>query len=187
MLTMKSFIVYYPESTADVKAERRRVEMFVEQKGTILREFSDEPGSVELPELPKAIACAVKRKAVLLIPELTLTEQSVRLLQQLKNSSVLYHFIVMPDSNALVHWVLNDVFPKASRDERSQRARAAMQAARERGVKLGTPGNLTPEAQQKGVRARQENARNDENNRHAAEYCAGYLVEGKSFDGTADT
>jgi DNA invertase Pin-like site-specific DNA recombinase len=185
---MKRFVVYYPESPGEAgtdlsrrKSQRRDIERFVGEEGKVLREFSDSDGTGELPELSKAIAYAEKRKATVVIPELTLTDQCARLLQRLKNSAVMYHFILMPDANQLTRWVMDDVFPKATRDERSRRARAAMQAARERGVKLGTPENLTAEAQKKGVRVRQENARNDENNREAAVYCAGYKAEGKSF------
>jgi DNA invertase Pin-like site-specific DNA recombinase len=185
---MKRFVVYYPESTGETgsdlsrrKSQRRDVERFVGEDGSILREFGDSYGSDELPELSKAIAYAEKRKATVVIPELTLTDQCARLLQRLKNSAVMYHFILMPDANELMRWVMDDVFPKATRDERSRRARAAMQAARERGVKLGTPENLTPEAQKKGVRVRQENARSDENTWEALEYSYGYKMEGKSF------
>ena len=91
---MKRFVVYYPElpgeTGADLsrrKSQRRDIERFIGEEGAILKEFGDDDGSDELPELSKAIAYAEKRKATIVIPELTLTDQSARLLQQLKNSA----------------------------------------------------------------------------------------------------
>ncbi|WP_373515349.1 hypothetical protein [Persicitalea sp.] len=63
----------------------------------------------------------------------------------------------------------------------SERTKRALAELKIRGVVLGTPENLTPEAIAKGREARRQNARQDENNIRAAALANSIRISGQTW------
>jgi len=63
----------------------------------------------------------------------------------------------------------------------SQRIKAALAEAKRRGVKLGNPNNLTPEAKAKARKTISDSARTDKSVRHAFHFIEPLRKAGQSF------
>lgn len=73
------------------------------------------------------------------------------------------------------------MFSVTERERTSQRTKSALAELKKKGVKLGTPENLTNQARVNSLRVRQENAYNNENNRKAGALIISMREQGKSF------
>ncbi len=107
------------------------------------------------PELAKALAACKKHKAVLVVAKLDRLSRSVAFLARLLEANVEFVACDNPHANKLMVHMLA-AFAEHERDQISARTKAALQAAKARGVKLGGP--KLAEAQAKGQVAQRADA-----------------------------
>jgi DNA invertase Pin-like site-specific DNA recombinase len=148
VIMSKSFIAYYRVSTdkqgksgLGLEAQRQAVTDFINGNGNkILAEFTEvESGRKNnRPELVKALAACKKHKAKLVIAKLDRLARNVAFISNLMESGVDFVAVDMPDANRLTVHILAAV-AEHERVIISQRTKAALKAAKARGVKLGSP------------------------------------------------
>lgn len=101
------------------------------------------------PELLKALEACKRTGAKLLIAKLDRLSRTVAFIANLMESNVEFVVCDFPEANEFtIH-----IFSAVAQHERrmiSERTRAALQAAKARGVTLGNPQNLTKEAAERG-------------------------------------
>lgn len=110
------------------------------------------------PKLQAAIAAAKAHDAVLLIAKLDRLARNVHFITGLQESGVKFVAVDMPEANELTVQIMA-VMAQHEAKMISERTKAALGAAKARGVKLGSPDNLTDQAQQAGQVANKEQAR----------------------------
>ncbi|MFO7681702.1 MAG: recombinase family protein [Chloroflexota bacterium] len=110
------------------------------------------------PKLQAAIAAAKAHDAVLLIAKLDRLARNVHFITGLQESGVKFVAVDMPEANELTVQIMA-VMAQHEAKMISERTKAALGAAKARGVKLGSPDNLTDQAQQTGQIANKEQAR----------------------------
>jgi len=122
-------------------AQREAVARYVGARGLLLAEYVEvESGKkhTNRPQLLAAIAECRKRRAVLVIARLDRLARNVAFIANLMNSDVEFVAVDMPHANRLTIHILAAV-AEYERDLISQRTKAAMAAAKARGIKLGNP------------------------------------------------
>jgi DNA invertase Pin-like site-specific DNA recombinase len=166
---MAEAIAYYRVSTQKqgqsglgLEAQKTSVMKFAQARGLgIAAEYTEvETGTRKRhrPELELALMEARARGAVLLIAKLDRLARNVAFISALMDSGVDFIAVDMPQANKLTIHILAAVAENEA-ELISQRTKAALAAAKARGVKLGTPENLTPEASQKGGAVLRDRAR----------------------------
>jgi DNA invertase Pin-like site-specific DNA recombinase len=90
----------------------------------------------------------------------------------------------MPDANTLTVGIFA-VLAQHERELISSRTKAALQAKKKQGHKLGTPANLTEQARSRAMEAVKEKARTNENNRRAAAVISLYRQQGQTWSDIA--
>jgi DNA invertase Pin-like site-specific DNA recombinase len=140
-----------------LEGQRAAVEAFCARTGaTIAREFVEvESGRHdERPKLGDALAFARRAKATLVCAKLDRLSRSVKFIATVLDSGVEFAAADMPDANRLTLHLLAAI-AEGEAKAISDRTRAALQAAKARGVSLGTHNaavpSLTPGARQKGA------------------------------------
>jgi DNA invertase Pin-like site-specific DNA recombinase len=140
-----------------LEGQRAAVEAFCARTGaTIAREFVEvESGRHDgRPKLAEALAFARRAKARLLVARLDRLSRSVRFIATVLDSGVEFAAADLPEANRLLLHVLAAV-AEAEAKAISDRTKAALQAAKVRGVKLGSHNPrvpwLTREARLKGA------------------------------------
>ena len=131
-----------------VAAQRRDIDLFLQQQeqATVVQELVEvESGGKELHERPvlqQAMDLCKSTGATLLVAKLSrLSRDAAFVLTLMKDSSIRFKVAAMPDADNFqlgIYALLN----QQEREQVSQRTRAALAAARARGVKLGNPKNL---------------------------------------------
>ena len=109
------------------------------------------------PELAKAIAFAKRKKATLVIARLDRLARRVHFISGLMESGVDFFAVDAPDDEPFILHVKASFAEEEAR-KISQRTKAALAAAKARGVILGRPENLTAEAQAKGAASNRNEA-----------------------------
>lgn len=130
------------QSGLGLEAQREAVQRYADQTGvTILDEYVEiESGKVrDRPQLAAAIAACRKRKATLLIAKLDRLSRNVAFVANLLDGDVEFLALDCPYANKLMIHILA-AFAEHERDMISQRTRAALAAAKARGVILGENG-----------------------------------------------
>jgi DNA invertase Pin-like site-specific DNA recombinase len=188
----KKYVAYYRVSTAKqgqsglgLEAQRTAVEKFV-HNGSILREYVEvESGKVnERPQLVAAIDYAKQKGATLVIAKLDRLSRNAGFIFALKDSGVEFQCADMPEANTLTI----GIFATLAQHEReliSSRTRAALQAKKKQGHKLGTPANLTDADRKRGGEVTRDRARENENNRRAAALITLYRQQGLTWSDIA--
>ncbi|MNS21736.1 DNA-invertase hin [compost metagenome] len=163
------FVAYYRVSTKaqgasglGLEAQEAAVGVFVNGRACeLVGSFTDvESGTRKgnhRPELAKAIQLAKREKATLLIAKLDRLARNVAFVSNLMESGIEFVACDMPTANKFTIHILAAVAEHEA-ELISKRTREALAAAKARGVKLGTPGNLTAEAQAKSAATNREKA-----------------------------
>ena len=125
-----------------LEAQQEAVEQFARKTGApILATFTEvESGAIsQRPELAKALDLCRRKKATLLIARLDRLSRSLAFIAQLLEAGVDVRCADMPEANRLLLQLLA-VFAEHERQMIRDRTRAALAAAKARGVKLGVHG-----------------------------------------------
>ncbi|MCK8495882.1 recombinase family protein [Spirosoma sp. RP8] len=189
-----SYIAYYRVSTKQqgqsglgLEAQRNQVLQFIGSKARLVREFVEvESGKQDSrPQLTEALSYARKHRARLVIAKLDRLSRNASFIFALKDSGADFVCADMPDANTLTI----GIFATLAQHEREligERTRKALAAKKQQGFQLGSPQNLTPLAQQKGVAAIKKKAATNENNQRAMLTIRGYLNQDKTLQQIAD-
>jgi DNA invertase Pin-like site-specific DNA recombinase len=168
---MKKLIAYLRVSTKQqgasglgIEGQRTAVETYAKQTGAEVAFWYTEVESgkrSDRPELAKALSHARRIKAVLVVAKLDRLARNVAFLANLLESNVEFVACDNPAANKLTLHVLAAV-AEAEATAISARTKAALQAYKDRGGKLGADlpqcRNLTHEARTKGAQAAGEAA-----------------------------
>ncbi|HEY1978217.1 MAG TPA: recombinase family protein [Candidatus Baltobacteraceae bacterium] len=161
---MKQVVSYIRVSTQrqgtsglGLEAQRAAVEQFCTQHGyQLLSEFQEvESGrKSDRPILRQALAYAKAKKAVLLIAKLDRLARNVAFIANLMEAGVEFRACDLPEASKFILHVMAAVAEQEARAI-SDRTRAALQAAKARGVRLGAANpacrNLNVDAGQRGA------------------------------------
>jgi DNA invertase Pin-like site-specific DNA recombinase len=189
-----TYIAYYRVSTKQqgqsglgLEAQRTQVRGFIGNQAQLVREFTEvESGKRDSrPQLTQALAFAKQQKARLVIAKLDRLSRNAGFIFALKDSGVDFVCADMPDANTLTI----GIFATLAQHEREligERTRKALAAKKQQGFQLGTPRNLTPLAQQKGVAAIKAKAATNPNNQRALLTIKGYVGQDKTLQQIAD-
>ena len=104
------------------------------------------------PQLAAALAAAKKHKATLLVAKLDRLARNVHFLTGLLESGVRFKAVDMPQADKPMIQMLA-VFAEWERDRISERTKAALAAAKRRGVRLGNS-NLSPDNRKRSAAAK---------------------------------
>ena len=129
------------ESGLGLDAQRATVEAFARQHGGVIvaQHVEVESGKrSDRPELAKALQAARKAKATLLIAKLDRLARNVAFIANLMDAGVDFVAVDQPFASRLTLHILAAVAEDEAR-RTSERTKAALAAAKARGVKLGSP------------------------------------------------
>lgn len=177
-----------------LEGQRVAVQGYCARTGaTIAREFVEvESGrNDDRPKLAEALAYARRAKAILLVAKLDRLSRSVRFIATVLDSGVEFAAADVPDANRLLLHVLAAV-AEAEAKAISDRTRVALQAAKARGIRLGSLNPavppLTPDARSKGaaVSARANRRRAVEAYADLLPFMAKLRAQGQSLSMIAD-
>lgn len=102
------------------------------------------------PQLAKALAAVRRRKGVLVVSTLSRLGRRVSFVSALMESGVPFTAADAPDDEPFILHV-KAAFAEEEARKISERTRAALAQAKLRGVRLGSPANLTDDARRKGA------------------------------------
>lgn len=149
---MRKFVAYYRVSTArqgqsglGLDAQRNAVKDYLRAQGwpPVAEWVEIESGCKnDRPELAKALRACRIHGATLVIAKLDRLARNAVFLLNLKDSGVEFVAVDMPHANRLTIGIMALVAEEEARAI-SIRTKAALAEAKKRGVKLGTPGNLS--------------------------------------------
>lgn len=189
----KRYIAYYRVSTVKqgasglgLEAQQYEVTTFVKE-GSVISEYIEvESGKRNnRPQLQAAIEHARKTKATLVIAKLDRLSRNAAFIFALKDSGVDFVCADMPDANTLTIGIFA-VLAQHERELISARTKAALQAKKAQGFKLGKPENLTDKARTTAVQVLKEKATTNENNKRAAALIQAYRLQGLTWLSIAD-
>lgn len=185
---MKKFVAYYRVSTKKqgvsglgLDAQKSTVNNFV-GANVLLAEYTEtESGKNDTRlELLKAIAYAKENNATLAIAKLDRLSRNVAFIFELKDSKVDFVCCDMPDANTMTIGIFA-VLAQHERELISDRTKKALRALKNKGVKLGSPGNLTDNARRKSIVIRKELALINAENKKAFALINILREQNKSF------
>ena len=164
METTERYVAYYRVSTEDqgrsglgLEAQEKTVHDYLKQgKRELAAEFKEveSGGKNDRPELKKALQACRIHQATLLVAKLDRLARNVYFISSLMEAKVDFVACDFPTANRLTLHILAAV-AENEREMISKRTKEALAAAKERGVKLGSPNPLTHEAQIKGAKKSQ--------------------------------
>lgn len=125
-----------------LEAQRQSIELYTAQQGAELTQIFVETESGmrnDRPQLHAALTLCRKHKATLVIAKLDRLARNVAFVSSLMETGVEFVAVDAPFANRLMIHVLSAV-AEWEREQISDRTKAALAAAKARGVKLGTHG-----------------------------------------------
>lgn len=193
---MEGIISYYRVSTQKqgnsglgIEAQRATVTDYAQRAGAlVVAEFIEvESGKRNnRPQLAEAIAEAKRTGATLVIAKLDRLARNAGFVFALRDAGVKFIACDIPEANTLTVGIFA-VMAQHEAELISTRTRAALQAKKARGAKLGKPENLTAEARAKGREAHSRNAANNQNTKTARGYALLLRGNGSSLRQMAAT
>lgn len=159
------YVAYYRVSTQKqgvsglgLEVQKQSVMNFV-SGGELVKEFTEiESGKKnDRIQLNAAIEYCSKHACILIIAKLDRLSRNASFIFALRDAGIQFICCDMPDANPLTIGIFA-VLAQHERETISKRTKDALKIAKERGVKLGTPNNLTYEDRVKGAQIRKENA-----------------------------
>lgn len=184
------YIAYYRVSTKKqgnsglgLEAQRTAVESYLKDK-IIMAEYTDiESGTKkgnDRENLKQAVIHAKSSNAILIIAKLDRLARNVSFITTLMESGVEFLACDMPQANKFTIHIFAALAEQEA-DLISQRTKSALAELKAKGVKLGNPQNLTKKARIKGLKIRQQNALENENNIKSTALIVSLKKEGISF------
>ena len=188
---MKNYIAYYRVSRKEqgisnlgLLAQRSSVEKYVAgQDGIILKEFTEvETGTNkrERIEIHKAIQQAKNEGAILVIAKLDRLARNVNFVSSLMDAGIEFVAVDMPSANNFTIHIFSALAEQEAKLI-SSRTKLALAELKKKGVKLGSPENLTTDARNKGVQTIKENAINNDRNRQAQSVIGNCKEKGMTY------
>jgi DNA invertase Pin-like site-specific DNA recombinase len=166
---MESYIAYVRTSTGrqvlGLEEQQLRIHQFIQSTGDILVEVVVEQESGKnnnRSKLEYASNKCIKQGYTLLFTKLDRLSREVEFLFTLRNKGVKLRCIDLPELNTLTLGIFGSV-AQWERELISTRTKNGLAALKSRGVKLGSPENLTNEAREKGVKTIINNRKENEN------------------------
>ena len=166
---MENYIAYVRTSTGrqvlGLEEQQLRINQFIESTGDNLIEVVVEQESGKnnnRTKLEYATNLCIKHSFTLLFTKLDRLSREVEFLFTLRNKGVKLRCIDLPELNTLTLGIFGSV-AQWERELISTRTKNGLAALKARGVKLGSPQNLTNDAKQKGVEVLRKNRVDNEN------------------------
>lgn len=191
-----NYVAYYRVSTKEqgltglgLDSQRESVRHFVDNvNGNLINELM-EVASAKADNrinLNKAIRECQTHKAILVVKKLDrLSRGGFKIAVRLEELGIQYIESDSPNDNELLK-NLKLAIAKDERQKISERTKAALTVLKNKGVKLGSPQNLTNAGRVKGAKAMQLKKELNENNRRAKAYASKLKENGLSLRGIAD-
>lgn len=187
------YIAYYRVSTTrqgasglGLEAQKIAVMSYVRNSDLIAQYTDIESGKNDSrPELLKAIQRAKDEQATLVIAKLDRLSRNLSFITTLMDSKVNFICCDMPDANPLTLHIIG-ALAQWERERISERTKAALDALKSRGVKLGSPVGFTSDNQKKGTIKRKEIALSNPNNIKAKKLIELLSKSGKSLRAITD-
>ena len=167
----QSFIGYYRVSTQKqgvsglgLDSQKSAVHSFIGNR-SLIAEFKDiESGKNDnRPELLKAIQKTKETGSTLVIAKLDRLSRNLNFITLLQNEKVKFVCCDLPDANELTINIIG-AMAQSERKLISERTKSPLVQLKKRGVKLGSPENLTNDARLKGSMKMIEKSRKNDNN-----------------------
>ncbi|PQJ79398.1 recombinase family protein [Polaribacter porphyrae] len=186
---MNKYVAYYRVSTQKqgksglgLDSQQSAVIRFINSEDSLIQSYTDvESGkNNNRPNLLKAIEHCKNENATLLIARLDRLSRNAAFIFTLRDTGVKFTAVDMPEANSVTVGIMA-VLSQDERERISQRTKAALSELKLKGVKLGSPQNLTLEARKKGLEARMRYANENENNKKAGEFIISLCKNGLSF------
>jgi len=156
---MENYIAYVRTSTGrqvlGLEEQQLRINQFIQSTGNNLIEVVIEQESGKnnnRVKLDYATNLCIKHGYTLLFTKLDRLSREVEFLFTLRNKGVKLRCIELPELNTLTLGIFGSV-AQWERELISSRTKNGLAALKARGVKLGTPTNLTVDARKKGVKS----------------------------------
>ena len=154
---MENYIAYVRTSTGrqvlGLEEQQLRINQFIQSTGNFLVEIVIEQESGKnnyRVKLDYATNLCIKHGYTLLFTKLDRLSREVEFLFTLRNKGVKLRCIELPELNTLTLGIFGSV-AQWERELISNRTKNGLAALKARGVKLGSPANLTVDARKKGV------------------------------------
>lgn len=154
---MENYIAYVRTSTGrqvlGLEDQQLRINQFIQSTGNNLIEVVIEQESGKnnnRVKLDYATNLCIKHGYTLLFTKLDRLSREVEFLFTLRNKGVKLRCIELPELNTLTLGIFGSV-AQWERELISSRTKNGLAALKARGVKLGTPANLTVDARKKGI------------------------------------
>ena len=192
----RKYVAYYRVSTKQQgdsglgrDAQRADVRRFVGCTDCIIAEFQEvESGKQDTrPELAKAIKHCKETGATLIVAKLDRLSRNAVFIMALKESGVNFRCVDLPELDTLTLGVFASV-AQFERERISERTKAALAAAKERGVKLGNPNleTVREKATQAAKAARIRIAAERPHNQRATALAVTLRAQGMTLQAIAD-
>lgn len=193
---MKKYVAYFRVSTSKqgksglgLESQKTMVQNFLcSNNGMLVDSFTEiETGTSkkQRTEIFKAIDCAKKNGAVLVIAKLDRLARNVHFISSLMETNVEFVCCDMPSANNLTIFLMSAIAEEEAKTI-SMRTRVALAEKRKQGFELGTPENLTYEHRVKGAEAMKLKARQNKSNQQATALIVEYRQKGLSYDRIAE-
>jgi DNA invertase Pin-like site-specific DNA recombinase len=180
---MEKYVGYVRTSTGrqtlGLGEQKSRIDLFIQSSGDQLIEIVVEQESGRHNQrkgLDYALDLCLKNGYTLLFTKLDRLSREVEFLFTLKNRGVKLRCIELPDLNTLTLGIFGSV-AQWERELISTRTKNALNELKKRGIKLGSPQNLTKVAREKGTDTIKQNRQDNENWRRAITYIEHYQMK----------
>lgn len=191
-----NYIAYYRVSTKEqgltglgLESQQDSVSHFVAStNGNLIDEFKETASAKadNRTKLNEAIRACQTHKAILVVKKLDrLSRGGFKIAVRLDELGIQYIESDSPNDNELLK-NLKLAIAKDERQKISDRTKAALAVLKNKGVKLGSPQNLTIEGRLKGARAMEIKKDLNENNRRARAYAKKLKETGTTLQAIAD-